>query len=274
MLLSKAAETARDILDQFGIADPLSLAALSMKDLVQARGCYYEETLMDNKDGRIVTFSRRSVISINNSIKDIGKKRFVTAHELGHFELHKHLVVNADSHFDLCNWFQAGHHEKEANEFASELLMPTRMFKEQCSERKFGPDLIEYLSRTFVVSKTAAILRFVKEGNHPVCVFCSQDNKVKWWQMSKDMETMEHDFIDHEKWSRYKIGVSSKFPPPPESVAGQLMSDPKKGQNISRFQEIDKSTWFYTLPEDNPMMYEYCNFIPAYNFALSVVWAD
>lgn len=274
MPLSKAAETAQNILEQFGIDDSLSLASLSMKDLIQARGAFYEESSMDGKDGRIVTFNGRSVITINKLITDTGKKRFAAAHELGHYELHKHLVVNADSHSDLCNWFQAGYHEKEANEFASELLMPQKIFREQCHEKKFGPDLIDHLSRTFVVSKTAAILRFIKEGNHPICVFCSQDNKVKWWQMSKEMETMEHEFIEHEKWVRYRIGVSTKFPPPPESVAGQLMNDPRQGQNISRFQEIDKSTWFYTLPEDNPVMYEYCNFIPTYNFALSVVWAD
>ncbi len=274
MPLTKPAEAAQNILNLFGIDDPMSLASLSMKELVQARGAFYEETPMDGKDGRIVSYNGRSIITINKTIKDPGKKRFAAAHELGHFELHKHLVVNADTHFELCNWFQAGAHEKEANEFASQLLMPSRIFREQCEGRKFGPDLIDHLARTFVVSKTAAILRFVREGNHPICVFCSQDNKVKWWQMSQEMETMEHEFVEHEKWVRYKVGVSTKFPPPPESVAGRLLSDPKQGQNISRFQEIDKSTWFYTLPEDNPTMYEYCNFIPSYNFALSVVWGN
>jgi len=155
--------------------------------------------------------------------------------------------------------------------------MPTRLFRAECEGKKFGPQLIEHLSKTFMVSRTAAILKFVKDGNHPICVFCSKKNRVKWWKMSEDMETMEHTFIGG--WLRYKVKVSTKFPPPMDSVAGQLTRrspgyPPLKKNQEENFQEIEKSTWFLTHPEDDPKMFEYCNYVPAYNFTLSVVWED
>lgn len=258
-------------MDDCGIDSVQSLTSVKLKDVIQSRGAFYEEINLNRKDGRIVTHGKRSVISINNSMTDPGKKRFAAAHELGHFELHKELTVAADTLYELCSWYKSGTHEREANAFASELLMPSRLFSSECDGKKFGPELIEYLSNTFVVSRTAAILKFVKAGNHPICVFCSQNNKVKWWQMSEKMWYMDHESV--ENWHRYVIGVNPKFAPPPDSVAGQLMSA-RGGQPVERMQEVEKSTWFHIIPEDNPPMFEYCNYIPAYDFALSVVWED
>jgi len=272
MLLSKAEAAARNILKEYGIDSIESLARLNLKDLIQARGSYYEENEMGGEDGRKVSFKDKGIITINKSITDTGKKRFVAAHELGHFELHKNLSVTADTQYELCSWFQAGNHEKEANDFASELLMPSRLFRQQCHGKKFGQKLIENLSETFTVSRTAAILKFVKDGNHPVCVVCTNNNRVSWWKMSKEMETAEHEFI--RDWLRYKIRITTNLPPPVNSVVWGLMKSGRGQQNTDRFQEIEKSIWFLTHPKDDPKIFEYCNFIPQYNFALSVIWED
>ena len=272
MLLTKAESTARKILQEFGIDSIESLASIRLKDLILARGAYYEEIEMEGNDGRIVTYLDHSVISVNKSITDTGKKRFTAAHELGHYELHRNLSVNFDTHYELYNWYQVGGHEKEANEFASELLMPTRLFLKQCAGKKFNEDLIEHLSNTFIVSRTAAILKYVKVGSHPICVICSKDNKVRWWKLSKEMETAEHEFIP--SWLRYKLKVTSGLPPPVDSVAGQLLKSGKSQQTTDRVQEIEKSTWFLTHPKEKSLIYEYCNFIPQYNFVMSVIWED
>lgn len=272
MLLTKAEATARKILKDFGIETVEALASASLRDIVQARGAYYEEYPLDGKDGRIVTYQDKSVITIDRGITDTGKKRFTAAHELGHFELHRDLIVKAVTQYDLCNWFQIGSQEREANEFASELLMPTKMFQKECAGKKFGSQLIEHLANTFIVSRTAAILKFAKSGNHPICVVCSQRNAVAWWKMSPDFESAEHEFIPG--WLRYKMKVSSRLPPPADSVAGQLMRASRSGQTVEKFQQIEKSTWFVTRPEHDPKMFEYCNYVPQYDFALSVIWED
>lgn len=270
MLLTKAEAAARKLLVDAGLDDLKELASANLRRLILSRGAFYEEVDLKGKDGRIVTVDGRSIISLSSSIPDKGKKRFTAAHELGHFELHKNLAVSADTQYELSNWYQSGPQEKEANEFASELLMPSNLFQSQCKQRKFNPDLLNHLASTFVVSKTAAILKFVKVGNHPVLVVCTKDNKIKWWKMSKSMEEAEHESVPN--WSRYFVKVTSNLPPPADSVAGQIFKS--RDRFDERFQQIEKSTWFSTKKEDDPKMFEFCHFVPSYNFALSVIWED
>lgn len=272
MLLTKSEAAARKVIVDAGLDDIAALANVNLRRLILSRGAYYEEIEMKGKDGRIVSLDGKSIISISNTITDRGKKRFTAAHELGHFELHKNLPVNADTHYELCNWYQSGPHEKEANEFAAELLMPSNLFREQCKSRKFNHDLLNHLAETFVVSKTAAILRFVKSGNHPVCIVCTKDNRVRWWRMSKDMEDAEHEFVPN--WLRYKVKVTSNLPPPPDSVVGQLFKKEARYQFPERLQEIEKSVWFLTSQGHDPKMLEFCHFVPSYNFALSIIWEE
>lgn len=272
MLLTNAEITAKRIIINAGLDDIQYLREFDLKELVQSRGAYYEEISLNKKDGRIVSHLGKSIITINSNIIDLGKKRFTVAHELGHFELHKNLIATADTQFELCNWYQSGSHEKEANEFASELLMPSGLYHNSCKGQKFNHQLLLFLSNTFRVSRTAAILKFLRAGNHPILIVCCQDNKVKWWKMSKKMEDEEHDTIPG--WLKYKVRPATNLPPPPDSVIGQLFKKTRGSTDIDRTQEVEKSTWFYTKPDDDPKMFEFCHFVPTYNFALSVVWAD
>jgi hypothetical protein len=86
------------------------------------------------------------------------------------------------------------------------------------------------------------------------------------------MEAMDHDSVPG--WVRYRMGIATGLPAPPESVAGQLTRQGRTTLYLDRYQKIDKSAWFLTIPEDNPVIHEYCNYIPSYNFALSVIWED
>lgn len=270
-MLSNAEVAARKIIVDVGLDDIQYLRKADLKELVQSRGAFYEEAPMNGKDGRIVSRGDKSIITINSSITDAGKKRFTAAHELGHFELHKGLAVVADTQYELCNWYQSGSHEKEANEFASELLTPTSLFQRQCKSQKFGPKLLMDLAETFLVSRTAAILKFLKAGNHPIMIVCTQNNRVKWWKMSRSMQEAEHDYI--EGWAKYRVGFTDKLPPPPHSVVGQLFKKQNRYDTADRHQEIEKSVWFVTKGED-PKMFEFCHYIPSYDFALSVIWED
>lgn len=271
-MLSKPEAAARKILLDNGLDEISALANANLRRLILSRGAYYEEVDLQGKDGRIVSVDGRSIISISQSITDRGKKRFTAAHELGHFELHKDLLIGADTQYELCSWYQMGVHEKEANEFASELLMPSNLFREQCAGKKFGSALIDQLASTFVVSKTAAILKFVKAGNHPVTVVCTKDNRIKWWKMSKEMEDADHDFIPG--WRRYLVKVTRNLPPPMDSVVGQMFKKQSRYSFPEKLQEIEKSTWFVTKPNDDPQMFEFCHFVPSHDFALSVIWED
>ena len=86
------------------------------------------------------------------------RRRFTIAHELAHYILHKDENLSYYAHRDAG---QNGGDEKEANLFASNVLMP-HTFVNECVERLGEPPqylLIDYVADKFAVSKDAAQVR-------------------------------------------------------------------------------------------------------------------
>lgn len=151
--------------------------------------------------------------------------------------------------------------EVEANEFAAEFLMPTELFYSECKGKIFNHKVIEHLAKRFEVSKTTAILKFVKKGNgnHPVFVVCCQDNKMKWFKKSDDW------------W--YYSQFKKDSPPPSGSVANEVFKKGISYYGEDASQQIWKSDWFEMKDdEDDSKFYEYCLFVPSLNYMISVIW--
>jgi Zn-dependent peptidase ImmA (M78 family) len=72
-----------------------------------------------------------------NASDPVPRQRFSAAHELGHFVLHRdqmHGVSFADTPEEIkLTVKQSNRHEREANRFAVELLMPTEVCKERAN---------------------------------------------------------------------------------------------------------------------------------------------
>lgn len=263
--MSKAIATARKILDECGIEDATEIP---LELLVAGRGATLLETPMKNADGRIVHGKYRSIIKINSNIPYEGRKRFATAHELGHFELHKDYPIHNDS--KSLDWFddalkklKTGKQEFEANEFATELLMPKSVFLKEAQYKPFSPDLLRNLAERFKTSITSVAYRYRECNLHPICLFFVSDGIVKYWKKSDDFKL----------W----IPDCNKLPPPSDSVAMEYIENDYQ-QIYTREesqQDIFKSTWFDVKEnqEDSPF-YEYCITTTNYKTILSVVWED
>lgn len=256
---TKAELTARKVLVDCGLDDPTELP---LSDIILGRGVFYEEKPLKGKEGEIVSVGGLSIITINSNISAETKKRFAAAHELGHFEMHRELSpIIFDTEFDLINWYKAGPQEKEANEFASEFLMPSEVFYQECKSKRFGPSVIEHLANKFLVSKTAAILKFVNRGNHPVCIVFCENNKMKWWKSSYDF--------------RPYIEFEYNNAPPTGSVAYETFTKRKAYHDDERQQVIYKSDWFkMKYDEQDSKFYEYCLYAKSYNYTISIIWED
>lgn len=256
---SRAELLAKKVLFDCGLNDPTELP---IDVIIKGKKIHYNESPLKSKDGEIVSFGGRSIITINSLIEYDTKKRFAAAHELGHYEMHRDLSpIMFDTEYDLINWYKAGPQETEANEFASEFLMPTELFYQECKHRKFHPDQIKYLSDRFQVSRTAAILKFVKRGHHPVCIIYCKDNKMKWWKASQDFPY----FLEFELNSIPPIG----------SVAYEVFTKKNTGYDIDPVQQIWKSDWFrMRYNERDTTFFEYCLYVKAYNYSISIVWEN
>lgn len=257
---SKAELTAKRVLEECGLDDPTDVL---IGDIILGRGAYYEEKPLQGKEGEIVSVGPRSIITVNSNIAYSTKKRFAAAHELGHFEMHRGLAtVSFDTEYELINWYQAGPQETEANEFASEFLMPSEEFYKECRSKRFGPHVIEHLANKFQVSKTAAILKFVKRGNHPVCIVYCKDNQMKWWKRSEDF--------------RYFLEFEHDKHPPSGSVAHEIFTKGKTYANDESQQQIWKSDWFRMRDDEtkDPQFYEYCLHAKSFGYTISIIWED
>lgn len=258
--MSKGKKVAQRLMMECGVQD-LTLFPLDL--LIYGRGATIIEKPLKSSEGRIVFGQNKAIITVNSEIVYEGKKRFVLAHELGHLEMHRNLVpVHHDTDATL-EYFKNGHQETEANEFASELLMPESLFKKECFGKKFSPDLLRSLADRFKTSITSVAYKYFELGNHPICLFYSHNNKVKYWKRPADYP---HFVIDR-----------TKLAPPSDSVAAEFFTHQKIYRKEQSKQQVWKSTWFELKKweDDNDFeFYEYCIVTPAYNTVLSVVWEE
>lgn len=159
----------------------------TLEEMANAMGVIIKEIPIKGSEGRILIKGDSGIISVNSNIQNSGKKNFVIAHELGHFILHKHITgLFSDTQKTLSDWHVKGPHEKEANDFASELLMPSDLFKSKVAGKKLNISLIEEVASFFKVSLTATFLKYRTLGSFPVMIIYIDDGIVKWKQSSDD----------------------------------------------------------------------------------------
>ena len=125
-------------------------------------------------------------------IKVEGYIRFTVAHELGHYFLDghaEHLFPDGNGmHASRSGFISADPYERQADQFATALLMPPQLFKTSLRRAGEGFQAILSLADTFVTSLTATAIRFAKYSDDPVAVIVSSNNKVDYCFMSGALE--------------------------------------------------------------------------------------
>lgn len=124
-------EVAAQVLADKGVGSklPIALEALVAEEAVDVT--YYSSSR--RTEGRIELVDGRAAIFVNTRGRgaDHPRSRFTCAHEIGHFYQHRRLLRAKpfhDSHIDLESKVQT---EREANEFASEVLLPSKILRER-----------------------------------------------------------------------------------------------------------------------------------------------
>lgn len=261
MSLSKGAISAQQLLDEFGIDD---IQEIDIRDLVYARGIILNEKPLHNSDGRIVFGKKSAIITINSDISYAGRKRFTVAHELGHFEMHRHLHTHLNDNAASLECFKTGHQETEANEFATELLMPKSRFVEKANSKRFSPELLRELADYFNTSITSVAFRYLELGGHPIFIFHSYNGNLLYWKCSSYYSMFEH-FL--------KAKDLNRLPVPENSVAAEYFNDKIIYRGREEVQPITKDVWFETKGYDNDEAFnEFCIVTPTYNTVVSIVW--
>jgi Zn-dependent peptidase ImmA (M78 family) len=146
---------------------------------------HLQEKNLENELGRIVIDDGVAVITINNNIKSATRKRFTIAHEFGHFYNERGFQVKDRLSYS-CNFdnifgkYSRNGREKNANDFAAELLMHEEWFNDFTKNREVDNDLLKEIGEYFQVSLTAAAIRYAEIGSHPIATIFVRDSMVKW----------------------------------------------------------------------------------------------
>lgn len=117
----------------------------------------FEFDFPNNISGVLKT--QEKVIGVNKNHHSI-RRRFSVAHELGHFLLGHEpgrdgKIIDDDSEKPIS-------FEREANLFASFLLMPSEWIKKRWKEKKINEQTIKELSNEFNVSAQALTIRILE----------------------------------------------------------------------------------------------------------------
>lgn len=211
----------------------------------------------DGFDGVLVRRADRSkgIIAINSGIREDGRKRFAICHEIGHFILPGHgtdrCICKSE---DIESWRKgAPEHEIEANEFASELLLPYKEIKPFVRQKSLTIAIAQDVSTEFQSSLTAASLKCVEVTEERCAVVFSVAGSIKWFRRNDNFH--------------YFVRVNQKVSD--ESYAGQLFS----GMNVDEPNgAVLADAWLVseTLPTD-ARIWEDSVFLPYYNSTITIL---
>ncbi len=259
---------AKELLSEIGFDE---ISDLPMDLLVSGLGATLIMEPLKKSDGKIIRGNSKTLIKVNSNIPYEEKIRFTIAHEIGHFLLHDKL--NLEIHNDnsnTLNWFKAteqqakkGLQEWEANDFASELLMPEKSFRKFAENKRFSPNLIKEIASHFKTSLTSVAYRLVSLNIYPLFIVSIHNGKVSYWNKSENF------------W--VKIKDITKLAPPEDSVAQEYIEADYDSiyKEFEKAQLISKSVWFELKSyEKDSDFYEYCIPTKQYKSIISIIWED
>jgi hypothetical protein len=176
-------------------------------------------------EARLVGYNNRAIVTIRD-VSEPRRKRFSLAHELGHWNYHRGRSFECRVDDWVEGYSSKPIEEKEADKYASELLMPAYMFEPLAKTIKRPTfDGVKELADIFNTSLTATAIRLVNMNVWPlILVSHSQSGRV-WFNRSKDVP---------ERWFPQKELDQDSM------AFGMLFGN----EDRVRYQKATADTWF------------------------------
>ncbi len=195
--MGKAAIEAESLLEDFGLTDiPINLSDFRQAISSDSYPITLEKKPMMTDGFHGISFGDENGagILINSRISNEHRKRFTLAHELGHVCCHI-INNNTSTNFKCMNndIYSDGEsnkiYEKEADEFASSLLMPSLVISEQIISSDLSWQLIQEINNLCDVSLEAAARRTIALSKDACCLIIHKDGKMWYPLKSRSFST-------------------------------------------------------------------------------------
>jgi Zn-dependent peptidase ImmA (M78 family) len=242
---------AQGFLATFGLDCGGNLPAIAAKI-----GLTVVEVEAENFDGALLRVQGTNLgrLILNSRIREVGRKRFTLAHEIGHYILPTHTDLRTPcQRSDIENWStQTSSAEIEANRFAAEILLP----KEPLSEFvKVAPSFntIQSIATRFGTSLTAASYRLVELSSYRIAVVWSSDGRAVWYRRSEEFGRAVKTGVLDERTFAFDCFRGNQVP--------------------NQFEPVAASAWLYDDNlKDDAKIWEHSLYLPNYNSTLTLLY--
>lgn len=234
---------AEDILHDLVIEKPEDISL----DLIAAHlGVKVVYERQNNCAAYIVGVGNRAVISVDSGAKR-ERQRFSIGHELGHWIHDRGKQIFHCHEDDLQQRWKSQHVEARANRFASELLLPPKMFVPLAENLEVTIKTLRELCEIFRTSMAATAIRFIESSSYTCAVCFVAKGECKW--------TARSEFFPESLRLRDRPGQST--------FAGR-----KKSQSGL----VAVSQWLVHADLSAGQIYEDTVYMPSYDSSLSLLW--
>jgi hypothetical protein len=186
---------AKAMLDELGI-----VGLVDVRQVAAQLKLELNEVDVDGFDGALIRAEGVSfgAIAVRRGILEDGRKNFTIAHEIGHYVLPGHDKcdeVCLDT--DVGNWSDASKQlEREADEFAAELLIPTSYARPRFSETPPSLQTISAVATDCRASLSATAWRYCDLATYACAIVWSKESRIAWSRASGEFDF----FIERGKY--------------------------------------------------------------------------
>lgn len=213
---------AEDLIDELGITTPNEI---DVDAIAYEAGVEVVYDLLDGCEATLVGYKGQATATIRpNSIR--GRERFSIAHELGHWRLHRGRSFRCRVDEPDENLQANRDVEKQADTFASHLLMPSALFNPAVAATKRpGFAEIDEIAKAFDTSRLTTAIRLANINTLPVIVACFGKSGRRWHIAASD--------VPKRWWLRDAVEQ--------ESFTYDLLQD---GKTCARLGKQSADVWF------------------------------
>ncbi|MDQ8023027.1 MAG: ImmA/IrrE family metallo-endopeptidase [Moraxellaceae bacterium] len=184
---------------------------------------------LDGCAARLVASADRAVISVAAD-DNVGRQRFSLGHELAHWicDAARGSFRCADSDIGPQN-AEAKTIEANANNYASQLILPDYMVTPWLGARAVSLDLAGALASEFRASLTASAIRLTRRAKAPTVIACHDQTRLRWFL--RNLSFPQDFFVSkqlHHDTAAFEIafGKSSGMSRPKRESADRWFSGP------------------------------------------------
>lgn len=164
------------ILTTLGITEP---SDIDIEAIAYACGALIIREPLSGCEANIIGVKDKAVITVNSKSIET-RQRFSAGHELGHWMRDRGQSAFGCSNGQMDSEWSSNNAETRANRFASDLLLPVKMFSRLAHCKSITIESVINLATAFRMSKTATAIRLVEHGSYPAIIVYFEGGEKRW----------------------------------------------------------------------------------------------